>query len=184
MTVVYASQQKSKLVKGAVHQKLFRAMVDGAPTERLAGIVYRDPAHRTVLHRLMCHRLSCDCAELCGDKQPSVPRKTSTDDPIDLNWDTVIKEWQQRSTLLYEVLEAAATKVQCQNSLKHVHVPQARHLPSIGLAGSILLFHRNPKVCRVQFVNGLILDMGGATDEVSENADGIVCNHKLNLNPK
>lgn len=86
-------------------------MVDGAPTERLAGIVYRDPAHRTVLHRLMCHRLSCDCAELCGDKQPSVLRKTSTDDLIDLNWDTVIKEWQQRSTLLYEVLEAAATKV-------------------------------------------------------------------------
>lgn len=37
---------------------------------------------------------------------------------------------------------------------------------SVGCAGAILLFQRNIQLSRVQHSIGLILDQGGATDEV------------------
>lgn len=162
--MTFPSQTKTKRVKNPLHQKILREIVAGRDSARnLAGILYRDKAHRTVLHRLMCYRLSCDGAELCSDKKPCFLRKTSIDDLMDISWDNIIAEWRERSELLYEVLEAVTTKVH----LLHCQPKSATsNFPSIGLAGSVLLNSRNPSVCRIQTAIGLILDQGGATDEV------------------
>lgn len=167
MTVTYPSQTKTRLVKDAGQVKLLKAVVEGASADKLAGIIYRDDAFRPVLNKLACQKLSQECTSLCSDKQPSVLRNTAVDDLTNISWKAITEEWKQRSTLLYEVLEAIA----CKQPVKERTSSDIRrqHIPRIGFAGSALLFSRNPKMCQLQLAAGLVLDKGGATDEVCKS---------------
>lgn len=165
VVVTYPSQQKSKVIKDKGLVTILKALADGASNKRLAGIIYRHNELRTALHQLVCSRLSSECTALCGNKDPSVLQMKTTDDLATIDWNVVIQEWQQRSTLLYSVLQAVAAKVHVK-AKEESPGEAARHQPCIGLAGSVLLFHRNPKMCRLQLAIGMVLDKGGTTDEV------------------
>lgn len=162
--ITYPSQVKTKVVKIKEHVQFIKALARGASTKTLAGIVHRDATLRPVLNTLICKQLSRECTSLCSDHLPSILRQTSTDDLTGLSWNELAEEWKKRSTLLYKVLDAIAHNVHVQH--RQPSPPTVTLSPAVLLAGSALLFCRNPKMCRVQLATGLVLDHGGATDEV------------------
>lgn len=161
--MVYPSVQRTKIIKDAGDIKYLKALAAGASTERLAGIFYRNLKFRPLLHSHVCQNLSQECTALCSDKEPSVLKKTGADELETIDWDVLITEWKQRTPLLYEVLHAVACNIHQKG--RSQGSPEKHH-PSIGQAGCALLFHRNPKMCRLQMATGLVLDRGGTTDEV------------------
>ena len=66
--MTYPSVQKTKVIKEASDIKYLKALADGAPTERLAGIFYKDLKFRPLLHRQVCQKLSQECTALCSEK--------------------------------------------------------------------------------------------------------------------
>ncbi|KAI8482869.1 hypothetical protein Bbelb_394040 [Branchiostoma belcheri] len=51
VVIIYPSGKRTRVVKDSHDAKYLRALVDGLPAKRLAGIVYRDPKFRPLLHR-------------------------------------------------------------------------------------------------------------------------------------
>ncbi len=170
VTIQYPAKEATRYVKEDLHRTLARAICEGSNPDKIAGIVYRHEPSRERLHKLMLHKLSQDCTRVCSDRFSSELQKKSTNDLQDIDWDKIIHEWKTASKLLYEVLEAIASKVKLETKKQH-NASSSRHDSAIVVAGSVLLYHRNPKMCRIQMANGLILDQGGATDEVCISID-------------
>ena len=168
VTVTYLTQRKNKILQNTTLATFLKAVVRGEPPMKLAAILYRDNTYQPIINTLVCKRLSRECTALCSDKQPSVLRKTSADDLQTIDWNVIVSEWQDRAKLLYSVLESVAFKTHMQHrkSTRTDEQTLKRHLPGIVQAGCALLFHRNPKMCRLQTAVGLVLDKGGTTDEV------------------
>ncbi|CAH1248568.1 Hypp8253 [Branchiostoma lanceolatum] len=160
---IYPSGKKTRVVKDSHDIKYLRALLRGLPAKTPAGIVYRDPKLRPLLHRQVCDKLSQDCTALCSHKKPSVLRKTDIDGLLDIDFATIIKEWKERTPLLYEVLQAVVCNTHKMRSAPDNS--EERDNPCIAQAGCALLYRRCPPMSRLQMATGMVLEQGGTTDE-------------------
>ena len=73
---------------------------------------------------------------LCRRRVPSLLRKCARDDLMNFDFKSLCEEWQQRAPLFYSFLSCCSSKKSTSSTW----------LPSIAVAGSVLLKQRNPQV--------------------------------------
>ena len=82
-----------------------------------------------------------ECDHLCGKKNMvSILRKSKPDDLLQFSWEKLQSEWKKEAPTLYRILEAVATPRLAAELSED-------RLPSVCVAGSILLRSRNQHVC-------------------------------------
>ncbi len=110
---------------------------------------------RNSLLEVLCQDISAEARFLCSKSETGLQGA----DPVSLkqfSWTYVERILRKCSPMLLLILEAAA----------NIKAPTEKGTARVAFAACVLLFHRNPHVSLVQHVLGLLLDHGGATDEV------------------
>jgi hypothetical protein len=91
-----------------------------------------------------------ECNGLCSMKQPSCLRSPNKDQLLDFSLEKVVEELEERAPFTYGILRAAC--VNKRNS-------ERRHewVPSVGMAGAILLRNRSTRLNAVQLLLSILL---------------------------
>ena len=97
-------------------------------------------------------KLGDGVSALCSRKNPSLLRKTNKEDLINFKPESLGKEWKTRAPLFHSFLMAA--------SVKKEKVKSSSWLPSMSLAGSILLKQRKGAMNATASVMAILMKMG------------------------
>ena len=101
-----------------------------------------------------------ECDHLCGKKNMvSILRKSKPDNLLQFSWEKLQSEWKKEAPTLYRILEAVATPRLAAELSED-------RLPSVCVAGSILLRSRNQHMSAIQHLIGLILFHGNVRKQV------------------
>ena len=114
----------------------------------IARAAFRIKDLRTEMLKLFLKEISKECCEIISTKSPSLLRKNSASDMQDLSLQKVCIELKARSPLLYSVMMTAAIPVRNQ---KH-SLGSDKWLPSVAVAGSVLLKQRSRNMNAVQLM--------------------------------
>jgi len=114
----------------------------------IARAAFRIKDLRTEMLKLFLKEISKECCEIISTKSPSLLRKNSASDMQDLSLQKVCIELKARSPLLYSVMMTAAIPVRNQ---KH-SLGSEKWLPSVAVAGSVLLKQRSRNMNAVQLM--------------------------------
>ena len=90
--VTYPSQTQTKVVQNTTLVTFLKALARGEPIDKLAAILYKDSSARSTINSLVCKRLSHECTVLCSNNDPSVLKKTSTDDLQNIDFNDIRDE--------------------------------------------------------------------------------------------
>ena len=132
------------------YESIGKALVHGTP-KRIANAVMKcKPISKFVLEKVL-RTVSTEVNSLCSRTNPSMLRKTGKQDLIKYSMQTLCLEWQTRSPVFYAFLMTVALS----RSNK-----QSNWLPSVALAGSILLKQRNSQMSATGAVIGILLKTG------------------------
>ena len=149
ISVQYPSKTVNKQIPSE-YESIGKALVHGTP-KRIANAVMKcKPISKFVLEKVL-RTVSTEVNSLCSRKNPSMLRKTGKQDLIKYSMQTLCLEWQTRSPVFYAFLMTVALS----RSNK-----QSNWLPSVALAGSILLKQRNSQMSATGAVIGILLKTG------------------------
>jgi hypothetical protein len=109
-----------------------------------------DPISKFVVENIL-RTVSTEVNMLCSRKNPSMLRKTGKDDLVKYSMQSLCQEWQTRSKVFYAFLMTFDST----RSNK-----QAQWLPSVALAGSILLMQQNWHMSATGAAIGVLLKTG------------------------
>ena len=115
--------------------------------------IMADPKYRKEAEEILLKDLHKESQSLCSTKKTSILRSVHPSALQSLKLDEVVKEWQDRSPMLYNVLHTIAGDFANDKTNQ-----------SLAISGSILLHHRNKQMSATQHALGLIMDFGGARD--------------------
>ena len=111
---------------------------------------------------ILVDELVRECDHLCG-KKVSILRKSKADDMLQFSWEKLQSEWKEEAPTLYRILTVVVTP----RLAVQLHVSEDK-LPSICVAGSILLRSYNQHVSALQHLIGLILFHGNVRKQVTK----------------
>ena len=149
ISVQYPSKTVNKQIPSE-YESIGKALVHGTP-KRIANAVMKcKPISKFVLEKVL-RTVSTEVNSLCSRKNPSMLRKTGKQDLIKYSMQTLCLEWHTRSPVFYAFLMTVALS----RSNK-----QSNWLPSVALAGSILLKQRNSQMSATGAVIGILLKTG------------------------
>ena len=126
------------------------ALVRETYTKMATTIFKIKPLKQSIILCLL-KELSRECANLTSKKNPSILRKTSTDDMRNFKLENVAKELSTRAPLLYSTLLTTAVRDQVNTTL-----------PSVALAACILLKERSPYLNAAQILMSVIMKFSGS----------------------
>ena len=106
------------------------------------------------------NELMSECDDLCGKMKVSILRKSKADDLLQFSWEELQSEWKEEAPTLYRILTAVATPRLAAELSED-------KLPSVCVAGSILLRSRNLHMSALQHLIGLILFHGNVRKQVT-----------------
>ena len=141
------------------------ALVRGTYTQMATAIFKIKPLKQSIIQCLL-KELSRECANLTSKKNPSILRKTSTDDMRNFKLENVAKELSTRAPLLYSTLLTTAVRDQVKTTL-----------PSVALAACILLKERSPHLNAAQILMSVIMKFSGS--QVNSCSAVLICGHFL-----
>ena len=107
---------------------------------------------------LLARNVEDECKSLCSDKRPSILRYTAPERILQLSDGTIQKELQDRAPTFHRFLQAAVAtqnKTSVDESVK-----------GVGIAVSVLLKNRNPKMSAMAYKMSLLLWHGGVDKQV------------------
>ena len=148
------------------------ALVRGTYSQMATAIFKIKPLKQSIIQCLL-KELSRECANLTSKKNPSILRKTSTDDIRNFKLENVAQELSTRAPLLYSTLLTTAVRVRDQVKT---------NLPSVALAACILLKERSPYLNAAQILMSVIIKFSGS--QVNSRSAAVVCEHFLLGCPK
>ena len=149
VSVEYPSKTFNKQLPSE-YEAIGKALVHGTP-KRIANAVMKcKPISKFVVENVLC-TVSTEVNSLCSRKKPSLLRKTGKQDLIKYSMQTLCLEWKTRSPIFYAFLMTVALS---RNN------KQSHWLPSVALAGSILLKQRNSHMSATGAVIGILLKTG------------------------
>ena len=149
VSVEYPSKTFNKQLPSE-YEAIGKALVHGTP-KRIANAVMKcKPISKFVVENVLC-TVSTEVNSLCSRKNPSLLRKTGKQDLIKYSMQTLCLEWKTRSSIFYAFLMTVALS---RNN------KQSHWLPSVALAGSILLKQRNSHMSATGAVIGILLKTG------------------------
>ena len=115
----------------------------------------------------MLSKLGDEVSMLCSRKKPSLLRKTNKEDLVNFKLESLGEEWKTRVLLFHSFLMAA--------SVKKEKVKSSSWIPSMSLAGLILLKQRNGAMNATASVKAILMKAGAK--EVCLLFIQIVCLH-------
>ena len=126
----------------------------------LVNAVLADSILKEELLAAIVNELMRECDDLCGKKKVSILRKSKADDLLQFSWEKLQSEWKEEAPTLYRILTAVATPRLAAELGED-------KLPSVCVAGSILLRSRNLHMSALQHLIGLILFHGNVRKQVT-----------------
>ena len=136
----------------------------------IVNAVLADSVLKEELLAAVVNELMRECDHLCGKKKVSTLRKSKADDLLQFSWEKLQSEWKEEAPTLYRILTAVATPRLAAEFSEN-------KLPSVCVAGSILLRSRNLHMSTLQHLIGLILFHGNVRKQVTIWTS--ICDNKL-----
>ncbi len=139
----------------------------------MARAAFRVKELRAELIKCTLRQLSIECTTIVSPKASSILRNTTADGIRSLSLQDVCNEFKQQTPLLYSFLMTTASPSQRnqqrkakKNSLPtsgkaKVNAPHCDWLPSVAVAGSILLKQRSRSMNAVQFMLMMLIKYSG-----------------------
>lgn len=146
LTVVYPSKTIRKELKDD-YASLGKAIVHGSH-QRIARAVLKNETLKKFIVEKILQLMTIQLNELCSRRNPSILRATTKEDIKEFDFKNLSFEWKERAPIFYAFLMTCASS-QKQNNLEW--------LPSVSVAGSILLKQRNPHMNGCATILGLLM---------------------------
>ena len=131
------------------------ALVRGTYSQMANAIFKIAPLRQSVIQCFL-KEISRECAELTSKKNPSILRKNSTEDMRKFKLENVCHELMARAPLFYSTLLTSVFRQGRSND------KLTSSLPSVALAGCILLRERSPFLNAAQILMSLIMKFSGS----------------------
>ena len=132
-----------------------KAMLRGT-YQQMAHRVWQHPTLRVELMKYVIRATSAECAGLCSTKSPSMARRYTANDMLDFGPEALCEEWMEKAPLFYSTLLSFAL------STRRKDVESVTWLPSVALAGSILLRERSRGMNAMQMLVTTIIKTSGS----------------------
>lgn len=125
---------------------------------------YQQMAHKMWQHKILrmefvkylLRAIAAECSELCSSKTASMSRRCSSDDMLKFHPEALCEEWMERAPLFYSILMSSAL------SGRRKDVKTVTWLPSVALAGSVLLRERSRGMNAMQLLVTTIIKSSGS----------------------
>lgn len=125
---------------------------------------YQQMAHKIWQHKILKVELmkyviratAAECSELCSTKNHSMARQCGSDDMLKFQPEALCQEWMDKAPLFYSILMSSAL------SERRKDVKTVTWLPSVALAGSILLRERSRGMDAMQLLVTTIIKTSGS----------------------
>ena len=127
----------SKIIKKELKEHyavIAKAIANGSP-DRVANAVLKSPAIRKPILEKVLKLLTVQINGLCARKEPSILRAKTKAELQNFDCEKLCLEWKKRSPLFYAFLMTIATSNKTNS--------ETTWLPSVAVAGSVLLKQRN-----------------------------------------
>jgi hypothetical protein len=160
VSVNYKNGVRSKVVTDPVVQAAVKCIANSRNEKAIARALYAGN-FKHHFHELVNETIASEAQKLCSSVDKSCLQHKEAKDVIDIDWGKIILEWQSRAPVFKSFLTSATVNRRSNNDHPE------RCDPFIAMAGSILLYNRNPAMSLVQQAVGLVLDHGGVTKEVT-----------------
>lgn len=122
------------------------------------------------LIQLTLRKLASECSALVSRKAPSILRNTSSEEIAKLSLEAVCHEWKNQAPLLYAMLMTVASpkhaKLNSKRDAKSLPIKNDSKepddwLPSVAVAGSVLLKQRSRYMNGVQLMLMMLMKYSG-----------------------
>lgn len=147
ITVEYPSKTVKRKLPSDL-ELLGKALAHG-PASRIVKAIFKSKTLRAEVITQVLRVITKEVSELCSRRKPSLLRKTSKEDLLNFDLIKVCEEWKERAPVFYSFLLTCCSTKQTQESL-----------PSLAVAGSILLKQRNNHMNATAAVLGILIKTG------------------------
>lgn len=147
LTVQYPSKTIGKDLTNTDFASVGKAIANGN-LDRVARAVLKNTALKTCILSKLLRLLTIQVNGLCSRRVPSILRGKTKDDLIGFELKNLCLEWKERAPILYAFLMTVASSKKESDLV---------WLPSVAVAGSILLKQRNPHMNTCASVLGIML---------------------------
>ena len=149
-TVTVSIKNPSKTVNKTVKQdynSIAKALVFGSPQRIAKAVVKCGLLKKSVVENVL-NLVSTEVNGLCSRSKPSILRKCDQENITKFNFQSLFEEWKERSPVFYSFL------LTCSNCKL---MKTCSFLPSVALAGSVLLKQRNPHMNAMANTIGVLI---------------------------
>jgi hypothetical protein len=146
LTINYSSKTTSKTLDDT-YSTIGKALFHGPPSRIATAIIKCEPLRKVIIQKLL-PIVSREVGQLCSRKCPSILRKTSKNDLMNFSLEELCEEWEKRAPVFYSFLLTSCITKSTKN---------ACWLPSVAIAGSVLLKQRNGEMNATANVLGILL---------------------------
>ena len=134
ISVNYPSMRKPvNKVLSKEYEALGKALVHGPPSRIATAVMKCTPLTHLVIEKVL-RLLKTEVGDLCSKKKPSLLRNCTKEALTTFGFEELCREWSERAPVFYSFLLTA-----CSTGNSRI-----TWLPSMAIAGSILLKQRNP----------------------------------------
>jgi hypothetical protein len=149
LSVDYPSKTVNKTLKNE-YETLGKALAHGPPQRIAKAVLKCKPLTKFVIENVL-RLITTEVYGLCSRKNPSLLRKTGKEAIVNFNFESLCDEWKERAPIFYSFLmTVGVSKV----------TKDAKWLPSVALAGSVLLKQRNSQMNATAATLGIMLKTG------------------------
>lgn len=132
-----------------------KAMLRGT-YQQMAHKIWQHKVLRVELMKYVIRAVAAECSELCSTKNPSMARQCDSNDMLKFQPEALCQEWMEKAPLFYCILLSSAL------SSRRKDVQTVTWLPSIALAGSVLLHERSRGMDAMQLLVTTIIKSSGS----------------------
>ena len=147
LSIFYPSKTVNKCL-ASEYEAIGKALIYGPP-QRIANAVVKCKSLTKHVVQSVHRLLSNEVCGLCSRSNPSLLRKCDRESLVNFSFQSVCEEWKNRAPIFYSFL---MTCVQLTR--------EELWLPSVAIAGSVLLKQRNPQMNATASVLGVLLKTG------------------------
>ena len=147
LSVEYPSKPVRKELKDDF-AVLGKAIVSGFE-QRIAKAILKNVTLKKIVVEKVLQLMTSQINGICSRKQPSMLRANTKEEIVNFDFEKLCLEWKERAPIFYAFLMTCATTTRKENA------PQ--WLPSIAVAGSILLKQRNSHMNGSATVLGILI---------------------------
>ncbi|XP_078368340.1 uncharacterized protein LOC144652200 [Oculina patagonica] len=143
LSIVYPSKPVNKTLT-----REYEALGKGLPSRIATAVMKCAPLTNLVIAKVL-RLLKTEVGDLCSKKNPSLLRNCTQEALTNFDFEGLCNEWKKRAPIFYSFLLTACTTGPSQNT--------TTWLPSMAVAGSILLKQRNPHMNATASIMSLVL---------------------------